>query len=156
MKNHFFNIKENLENKSNDCYCTNKKETVVNNEEYTSNPINNSSYINTLYVQGSPAEVLEKYNEFNYNEENRNAKFFSNSQFITNNNINYALLDSAIDLMEQQYNYITNNINNIKINVQSITGNNPNINPDVKVSGSFPSDIFIFHKFSFLLTIHLK
>ena len=43
--------------------------------------------------------------------------------------------------MEQQYNYITNNINNIKINVQSITGNNPNINPDVKVSGSFPSDI---------------
>lgn len=142
IKNNFFNIKENLENKSNDCYCANKTESNLKSDDYTSNITNNSSYVsNTLNVQGSPAEVLAQYNEFNYNEENRNASIFSNAQFITNNNINYAMLDSTLDLLEQQYNYIINNIENIKINIQSITGNNPNINPDVKVSGSFPSDI---------------
>lgn len=148
MKNHFFHIQESLENKSDNCYCSNEKETVVNNADYRTNPINNSSYIaNTLYIQGSPAEVLEKYNEFNNNEESKNAKFFSNSQFITDNNINYQLLDYTLDLLEQQYNYIKNNIENIKINIQSLTGNNPNENPDVKVTGSFPSDILFFINF---------
>ena len=142
IKNNFFNIKENLENKSNNCYCADKSESNFKSDNYTSNPLNNSSYIaNTLYVQGSPAEVLEKYNEFNYNEEDRNSEFFSNAQFITNNNINYALLESTLDLLEQQYNYIKNNIENIKINIQSNTGKNPNDEPDIKVTGSFPSDI---------------
>ena len=107
--------------------------------------IKKSNTIETLQprvatLSGSPADLLNVLNEGDKENSDRVSQTFSHGVYVTDNNINYELLDQSITSLEEQYRYTNNIINNLKIDVQSTT-ETPTIDPVVKIYGSFPSSI---------------
>ena len=99
---------------------------------------------NMVTMSGSPSEISEILNQGN-NESSQNVtKTFSEGVYLTNNDINYELLDDKINSLKRQIQLIEYNINNIKINLQIETDTNSSIDPIIKIYGSFPTNI-IFH-----------
>ena len=67
--------------------------------------------------------------------------------FVTDSRINYNEIDNTIDELTQQYDGIQIIADNIRFKQTATTGSNPNIDPFVAITGSFPSNIslqFIF------------
>jgi hypothetical protein len=99
---------------------------------------------NKVTMSGSPIEISEILNQGD-NETNQNiTKTFSEGVYVTNNDINYELLDNKINSLKRQIQLIEYNINNLKIDLQIVTDADFSIDPVIKVYGSFPSNI-IFH-----------
>jgi len=68
-------------------------------------------------------------------------------QYSTNSRIDYNYIDNTIDELTQQYDGIKTITDNLIFKQTTTTGSNPNIDPIVTISGSFPSNIslqFIF------------
>ena len=99
---------------------------------------------NMVTMSGTSNEISTILNQGD-NESNQNiTKTFSEGVYLTNNDINYELLDDKINSLKRQIQLIEYNINNIKINLQIETDTNSSIDPIIKIYGSFPTNI-IFH-----------
>tara|TARA_E500000178_G_scaffold266763_1_gene264184 strand:+ start:4390 stop:4902 length:513 start_codon:yes stop_codon:yes gene_type:complete len=99
---------------------------------------------NMVTMSGTSNEISTILNQGD-NESNQNiTKTFSEGVYLTNNDINYELLDDKINSLKRQIQLIEYNIHNLKIDLQIVTDTNSSIDPIVKVYGSFPSNI-IFH-----------
>ena len=99
---------------------------------------------NNVTISGTSNEISTILNQGD-NESNQNiAKTFSEGIYLTNNDINYELLDDKINSLKRQIQLIEYNINNLKIDLQVVTDTDSSIDPVIKVYGSFPTNI-IFH-----------
>jgi len=107
-----------------------KKSNIIENLE---------SNITTL--SGSPESISTLLNEGDIENTKNITKTFSEGVYLTNNNINYDLLDDKLDSLKRQYQFMEYNINNLKINVQVETDSNSNVDPVIKVLGSYPTNI---------------
>lgn len=96
---------------------------------------------NVISLSGSPEDISTILNEGDKQENERISKTFSEGVYLTNNNINYNLLDSTIESLQRQYQYTNNIINNLKINVNATTDKKSTIDPEIKIYGSFPNNI---------------
>ena len=68
---------------------------------------------NKVIISGSSSEISEILNQGD-NESNQNiAKTFSEGIYLTNNDINYELLDDKINSLKRQIQLIEYNINNL-------------------------------------------
>ena len=99
---------------------------------------------NKVTISGSPSEISEILNQGD-NETSQNiTKTFSEGVYVTNNDINYDLIDNKINSLKRQIQLIEYNINNLKIDLQIETDRDSSIDPIIKIYGSFPTNI-IFH-----------
>ena len=99
---------------------------------------------NMVTISGSPESISAILNDGS-DESNQNVtKTFSEGVYLTNNNINYDLLDDKINSLKRQIQLIEYNINNLKINLQIVTDTDSSIDPVIEIYGSFPTNI-IFH-----------
>ena len=99
---------------------------------------------NKVIISGSPIEISEILNQCDDETSQNITKTFSEGVYLTNNDINYELLDDKINSLKRQIQLIEYNINNLKIDLQVVTDTDSSIDPVIKVYGSFPTNI-IFH-----------
>ena len=99
---------------------------------------------NKITISGSPIEISEILNQGDDETSQNITKTFSEGVYVTNNDINYELLDDKINSLKRQIQLIEYNINNLKIDLQVVTDTDSSIDPVIKVYGSFPTNI-IFH-----------
>lgn len=72
--------------------------------------------------------------------------------FLTNNQVNYELLDKHIDSIDRQYTFINNNINNFTMKVGTVdTGLGGFGKPNIDFFGSYPTDINLNFLFAYPL-----
>ena len=125
IKNNCFSTIENIE----DNVSTSNTETWIANETTLSGT---EPEINTL---------LNKYDD----STNEVTKAFEKGVYLTDNKINYDLLDHTFETLQRQYNAIKFNIDNIKISdVKISTQQDPKFIPDSSnciCYGSFPNEI---------------
>lgn len=75
-------------------------------------------------------------------------KIYGEREYITDNKINYSLLDSKIDTLIRQYKDLNFNYNNFQFQLHKVvTGTNPNSNITMNIGGSFPDDIQLSFNF---------
>jgi len=77
------------------------------------------------------------------NENNaRTTEIYGKQTYLTENKINYDLLDSKIDTLIRQYNALNYNYQNFQFQLgKVITGTNPNSNVTMTIGGSFPNNV---------------
>jgi len=99
---------------------------------------------NIIGLSGNSNDISNILNAGNKENSQNVTKTFSEGVYLTNNNINYELLNMSIDSLNRQYQYIEYNMNNLKIDVQIQTDTNSTIDPTIKVYGSFPTNIIFY------------
>ena len=95
----------------------------------------------TVAISGSPEEISLQLNKNSKEVNEKITKTFSEGVYLTNNDINYNLLDETLDSLERQYQLMEYNINNLKINVKVTTEQNSKYEPPITLYGSFPTNI---------------
>jgi len=96
----------------------------------------------TVAISGSPEAISLQLNKNNKEVNEKITKTFSEGVYLTNNDINYNLLDETLDSLERQYQLMEYNINNLKINVKVTTEQNSKYEPTITLYGSFPTNIY--------------
>lgn len=72
----------------------------------------------------------------------KTTEIYGEGTYLTDNKINYNLLDSKIDSLIRQYNDLNYNYTNFQFQLgKVVTGTNPNSNITMNIGGSFPDKI---------------
>lgn len=109
-----------------------------------------SNVIETLVPEPVIPSPSDDDNDTTLQKENneRTTKIYGEQEYITDNKINYSLLDSKIDTLIRQYKELSFNYNNFQFQLHKvITGTNPNSNITMNIGGSFPDDIQLSFNF---------
>lgn len=85
-----------------------------------------------------------KYQECSANSDQNNITVSEDVGFLTDNKINYNLINSRILGIERQYRRIENYLANFNISIAEVNYINPDQEPVINIGGSFPSDIKLY------------
>ena len=85
-----------------------------------------------------------KYQECSANLDQNNITVSEDVGFLTDNKINYNLINSRILGIERQYRRIENYLANFNISIAEVNYINPDQEPVINIGGSFPSDIKLY------------
>lgn len=105
-----------------------------------------SNVIETLVsepVIPSPSDNVNNVTLQNENND-KTTEIYGKGTYLTDNKINYDLLDSKIDSLIRQYNALNFNYKNFQFQLgKVVTGTNPNSNIVMNIGGSFPNNILL-------------
>jgi hypothetical protein len=85
-----------------------------------------------------------KYQECSANLDQNNITVSEDVGFLTDNKINYNLINSRILGIERQYRRIENYLGDFNISIAEVNYINKNEDPFINIGGSFPSDIKLY------------
>lgn len=103
-----------------------------------------SKVIETLVPEPVIPNPSDNDNNITLQNENnaRTTEIYGKQTYLTENKINYDLLDSKIDTLMRQYNALNYNYQNFQFQLgKVITGTNPNSKATMTIGGSFPNNV---------------
>lgn len=93
-------------------------------------------------ITESPSESEQNELDVQIENNKKTTDIYEKGNYLTENKINYDLVDSKIDTLLRQYKSIQYNYNNFQFQLhEAVTGTNPNSDITMNIGGRFPDSI---------------